>query len=446
MRVYAVTLGCPKNRTDTEKLLACLISKGAKVVLDPKEADIIVINTCAFIKEAVEESIDVILELADEKLSHQRLIVCGCLVSRYGEEIASELPEVDLFLGIEPFRQPELFYKKVRKRLILSLHGPEITQRVLTESPFYTYLKISEGCNHACSFCVIPRLRGPLRSIPKDLILEEANSLLAKGVQELILVAQDTSAYGLDYGKRALPSLIKELTNLDGIKWLRLLYLYPKGVTDELIETVAEDPRICPYFDIPIQHASPKILKAMRRFYDPEKILHLLKKIRDLLPYAGIRTTVIVGFPDETDKDFELLTNFLKEAQFDHVGAFVFSPEEGTPAAKFPNQIPDRIKFERFDYLMRLQQKISYKRLLMRVSKEKEVDVLIEGFDEKQRAYGHSYFQAPEIDGITIIEEGMIEPGDIARVRLKKATYYDLFGELLHESGRLQTIKGPSSG
>ncbi len=430
MKIYIVSLGCPKNRVDTEKLLACLVSKGAKIVLDPREANILIVNTCAFIKEAVEESIDVILELADEKLPHQKLVVCGCLVSRYGKELISELPEVDLFLGIEPFRQPELFYKKVKERLFLSLHGQETTQRILTESPFYAYLKISEGCSHVCSFCVIPRLRGPLRSTPKDLILEEARELLAQGVQELILVAQDVSAYGLDHGKRALPMLIKELANLADLKWLRLLYLHPRGVTDELIETVAENPKICPYFDIPIQHASPRILKAMRRFYDPENILKLIQKIRNLLPFSGIRTAIMVGFPGETDKDFEILIEFLKEAQFDHLGAFIFSPEEGTPAAKLPDQIPEDIKFERFDHLMKLQQKISHKRLLMRVGKE--VEVLIEGFDEKGRPYGHTVFQAPEIDGITIIED-MIEPGRIVKVFLKEATHYDLFGKLSKE-------------
>ncbi|NPB09242.1 MAG: MiaB/RimO family radical SAM methylthiotransferase, partial [Thermodesulfobacteria bacterium] len=278
-RVYPVSLGCPKNRVDTEKLLAELKARGAETVLDPAEADVLLVNTCAFIREAVEESLDVILELAEEKTPAQRLVVMGCLVSRYREELLAELPEVDLFLGIEAYRAPEAVLSPPA-RYLLRLEGPETPRRILTESPFFAYLKVTEGCRHACSFCTIPRIRGPLRSLPAPLLLEEARALLEEGVKELILVGQDVSAYGLDHGEPALVSLINELLNLEGLRWLRLLYLHPEGVRDELLELMAREPRICPYLDLPVQHASAKVLKAMRRPYDPERILRLLERLR----------------------------------------------------------------------------------------------------------------------------------------------------------------------
>ena len=429
MKIYPVSLGCPKNRTDTEKLLAALVKQGNEVVLDPAEADLLLVNTCAFIQEAVEESIEVILELAEGKRPEQKLVVCGCLVTRYGEELLPEFPEVDLFLGIEPYRRPELLQGKNSKRLCLKLEGPEFSERLLTESPFYAYLKVAEGCSHACSFCLIPRLRGPLRSIPEELILTEARNLLAQGIQEIILVGQDVSAYGLDQGKCRLEALIKKLVSLSGLRWLRLLYLNPQGVTEELLESMAASEKVCPYFDLPVQHASPKILRTMRRPYQPEEILRLIERIRKGWPEAGIRTAVIVGFPGETEKDFELLLEFIKEARFDHLGAFVFSPEEGTPAARMPNQVPEEIKQERFVRLMERQQEISRQNLKNRLRKETEV--LVEGFDEEGRLYGHACFQAPEIDGVTFISGKNVSPGEIIRVRLVEAGTYDLKGRVL---------------
>ncbi len=429
MKIYPVSLGCPKNRTDTEKLLAALVKQGDQVVLDPAEADLLLVNTCAFIQEAVEESIDLILELAEGKRPGQRLVVCGCLVTRYREELLSALPEVDLFLGIEAYRKPELLHDRGLKRLYLKLRGPEFTERLLTESPFYAYLKVAEGCSHACSFCLIPRLRGPLRSIPEELILAEARNLLAQGIQEIILVGQDVSAYGLDQGKPRLGALIKRLVNLTELCWLRVLYLNPQGINQELLEAMAESEKICPYFDLPVQHASPKILKAMRRPYQPTEILNLIETIRKRWPEAGIRTAVIVGFPGETEKDFELLLEFVKEVRFDHLGAFIFSPEEGTPAARMPDQVPEEIKQERFVRLMELQQDISRENLKARLRKETEV--LVEGLDEEGRLYGHARFQAPEIDGVTFISGEDVVPGDIIRVRLIEADIYDLKGLVL---------------
>ncbi len=426
-RIYPVSLGCPKNRVDTEKLLAALLSRGVEVVLDPSQADLLLVNTCAFVREAVEESIDTILELAEEKRPSQRLVVIGCLVSRYREALLSELPEVDLFLGIEAYRAPEeILAPKSRYRL--RLEGPEIPQRVLTESPFFAYLKITEGCRHACTFCTIPRIRGPLRSLPEESLLQEAESLLKSGVKELILVGQDVSAYGLDRGQRALVRLLKRLLELEGLSWLRLLYLHPEGIEEDLLDLLAREKRLCPYLDLPVQHASPSVLKAMRRPYRPEEILRLLEKIRAEVPQVAVRTSIIVGFPGETERDFLTLLDFLKAASFDHLGAFIYSPEEGTLAAKMPGQLSEEEKRARFEEVMLLQQEISAQRLRQRLGQETEV--LIEGLDERGRLYGHARFQAPEVDGVTVIEKGEASPGDLVRVRLQEAGVYDLSAEV----------------
>ena len=423
-KIYPVSLGCPKNRTDTEKLLAALRSRfGCEVVLNPEEADLLLVNTCAFIREAVEESLDVILELAEEKEPHQRLVVVGCLVSRYREELLKELPEVDLFLGIEAYRAPEKLFSRERG-FCLRLEGEEVTARLLTESPFYAYLKVSEGCRQACSFCTIPRIRGPLRSVPEELLIEEARGLFRQGVQELILVGQDVSAYGLERGSRALVPLLKRLLEEVEVPWFRLLYLHPEGVTEELLELMAQERRLLPYFDIPVQHASARILRAMRRPYDREGLLELIARIRALLPQAALRTSVMVGFPGETEKDFEELLSFLKEAAFDHLGAFIFSPEEGTLAAKFPGQLSSREKEARFHEVMRLQQEISAARLKER--KGQKVEVLVEGLDEEGRLVGHAAFQAPEIDGLTILRgEAII--GDIVEAEIEETDVYDVY-------------------
>ncbi len=421
MRIYPVLLGCPKNRVDAEKLLACLVKLNAEVVLDPQKADILFVNTCAFIREAVEESLDVIFELAEGKLPHQRLVVGGCLVTRYREALLPELPEVDQFLGIEAYRNPQAIFSP--ERYLPHLEGPETTERLLTENPFYAYLKISDGCRHVCSFCTIPRIRGSLRSVPEETVLKEAQKLLARGVQEFILVGQDVSAYGLERGEYALPGLLRKLASEVAPAWVRLLYLYPQGVREELLETMATFSNICPYFDIPMQHASPEILKRMRRPFEPEKILALLQRIRELFPQAGIRTSVIVGFPGETERDFELLLEFLKEARFDHLGAFIFSPEEGTPAAKMPGQISEAAKEARFQEVMSLQQEISRENLKARLGQKTEV--LVEGVDEEGRLVGRTPFQAPEIDGVTFLE-GEAIVGEIVSACLIRADVYDL--------------------
>ncbi len=424
MKIYPVTLGCPKNRTDTEKLLAVLAEKGWEIVLDPTQADILFINTCAFIQEAVEESLEVIFELAEEKLPHQRLVVAGCLVSRYREELLKELPEVDLFLGIEPYREPEKLLATERS-LWVNLKGEEVTRRILTVSPFYAYLKVTEGCSRACSFCTIPRIRGPLRSIPEDFLIAEARELVAQGVEEIILVGQDVSAYGLEQGSRRLVPFLKRFLEEVPVSWLRLLYLHPEGVTPELIALVAEEKRLLPYFDLPIQHVSLRILKAMRRSYEPSKLLGLVEKIRAQIPHAALRTSVMVGFPGETEKEFEELLFFLKEAAFDHLGAFIYSPEEGTLAAKLPGQLSAREKEARFHEVMRLQQEISAARLKER--KGQKVEVLVEGLDEEGRLVGHAAFQAPEIDGLTVIKDDEAIIGGIVEVEIEETDVYDVY-------------------
>ena len=437
MRLYPVILGCPKNRVDAEKFLYALKERfGTEVVLSPEEADVLLVFTCAFIRQAVEESLDVILELAEEKAPHQRLVVASCLVARYREELLEELPEVDLFLGIEPYRAPEVLLSPP-SRLVLDLKGgPEAPGRILTANPFYAYLKVSEGCRQVCSFCTIPRIRGPLRSRPLEEIIAEARKLADLGVQELILVGQDVSAYGLEGGRRLLPELLRRLLKEVPVPWWRLLYLHPEGVTEELLELVATEERLLPYFDIPVQHASPKILKAMRRPYDPEALLSLISRIRKEVPEAALRTSVMVGFPGETEKDFEELLSFLKEAAFDHLGAFVFSPEEGTLAARMPGQLPSREKEARFRRVMELQQEISAANLARR--RGKTTAVLVEGVDEEGRLVGHAAFQAPEIDGLTYLE-GEAIVGEIVPARITETSLYDVVAEPLASCQEAQT-------
>ncbi|OAG27624.1 30S ribosomal protein S12 methylthiotransferase RimO [Thermodesulfatator autotrophicus] len=426
MKIYPVLLGCPKNRVDAEKFLAELRERGITVSLDPKEADILYVNTCAFIREAVEESLDVIFELAELKREGQRLVVGGCLVTRYREELLAELPEVDQFIGIEAYRLPEVIFSQ--ERYCLRLEGKETPRRLLTENPFYAYLKITEGCSHACSFCTIPRIRGPLRSVPEEIILKEAKSLVSQGVQEIILVGQDVTAYGKDQGLPRLSYLLKHLAREVSPSWIRLLYLYPEGLSEEILKTIFTEKTICPYFDIPIQHASPEILKKMKRLTEPEKVLSLIEQIRKASKEAAIRTSIIVGFPGETEKDFDNLLAFLKEAQFDHLGAFIYSPEEGTLAAKMPGQISEKEKEARFHEVMKLQQEISKRRLAERLGDTTEV--LIEGVDEEGRLVGHARFQAPEIDGVTFIE-GEATVGDIVPVKIIRTDVYDCFASPL---------------
>ena len=434
MKVYAVSLGCPKNRTDTEKLLARLAELGAEPVLAPEEADLLIVNTCAFIRPAVRESIEAVLELAETKRPEQRLAVVGCLVARFRTQVLSAFPEAEVFMGVEAFRNPELLLED-KEKFVLKPEGSETTDRILTENPFYAYLKITEGCRHACSFCTIPRIRGPLRSRLEEDLIEEARKLISQGVKEIILVGQDVSAYGLDAGKQRLPQLVERLlTEVPGIARLRLLYLHPEGLTPELLELFETEPRLAPYLDLPVQHAHPKILRRMRRPYRTEEILNLIKSLRRRKSEIGLRTSVIVGFPGEGEEEFDTLLRFLSEARFDHLGAFVFYPEEGTPAAKFGPRVPYREAVRRRHRVMVLQREISRENLNRRV--DTQGTVLITGYDLRGRAVGHADFQAPEVDGLTIVKKGIpVSPGDLVRVRFIRSFTYDLWAEALEVIG-----------
>ncbi len=420
LKVYPVSLGCPKNKVDFEKLLYVLFKKNYKIVLFPEEADILWINTCAFIRPAVEEAIEHILELGEKKRNGQKLIVSGCLTARYGKETLKKiLPEVDEFLGIEPFKE---FVKK------------EPLERILTESPFYAYLKISEGCNYRCSYCTIPKIRGPLRSRPKEELFKEAETLLKKGIKEIILVAQDITSYGKDKGeKEGLLKLISKLSELPYKFRIRLLYLHPGNIEEKFIKEVLFNPKVVPYFDIPIQHAHPEILKKMRRPSNSEKIKELIAYIREINPFSAIRTTVMVGFPGEGEREFLYLYDFIKEVEFDHLGVFIFYPEEGTYAEKLFPKVSYKERLKRKREIMKLQREISKKRLKMRIKSEEEV--LILGEDLRGRPFGIAKIQAPEIDGITYLlsnrDKKSLFPGDLVKVKIKKASFYDLWGEVI---------------
>jgi len=416
LKIFPVSLGCPKNRVDFEKTLALLKNEGYEITLDPSLADVLWVNTCAFIKPAVQESIDTILELSDFKKDGAKLVVSGCLTARYGKEKLKELlPEVDEFLGIEPYKEIERFEPKVR---------------VFTESPFYAYLKVSEGCAHRCSYCTIPKIRGPFRSKPLPQLVEEATYLLKLGVKELILVGQDTTLYGRDLGEKdGLLKLLYSLSELPFEFRIRVLYLHPQHVDENLLLSMLSIPKVLPYFELPIQHAHPKILKAMNRAYSPEKILKLISSVRQVNPSATFRSTVIVGFPGEWDEEFSYLLEFLKEAEFDYLGAFPFYPEEGTRAEKLKPRVPAKERMRRRKEVLLLQQAITKRRLEARVGTLDEVLILEEESPNKLK--GLASFQAPEIDGLTLVKlsrkaKETLLPGDLIKVRITKAKVYDV--------------------
>lgn len=422
-KLYPVSLGCPKNKSDFEKVLYLLKEEGFQFTLTPEDADLLWINTCAFIRPSVEESIEHILDLGSLKKPHQKLIVSGCLPARYSiEELKDLLPEVDEFLGIEPYK----YFSQL-----------EPDKRILSESPFYAYLKVSEGCNHHCAYCTIPKIRGTFRSKPKELLLREVQNLLNSGVKEIIIVGQDITSYGLDFGeKEGLLTLLENLSKFPYEYRIRLLYLHPARLTPSLLEAISSIPKVIPYFDIPIQHAHPAILKKMKRLYTPEKILTLLEKIRKINHLASIRTTIITGFPGEGDREFEFLLSFLKEAKFDYLGVFIYYPEEGTEAINYEGQIAYREKLRRRREILKVQQRITKERLKTRLGSEEEL--LILGEDPKNGIYGISRLQAPEIDGLTYLintNEFFILPGELIKVKIVKSGNYDLWAEPLTLSG-----------
>jgi len=412
-KVYPVSLGCPKNKVDFEKLLFVLSQRGYEFVLTPEEADVLWINTCAFIRPAVEEAIDHILELGANKRENQKLVVSGCLTSRYGESTLKELlPEVDEFYSIEPYKAFVSF---------------EPLDRIFTESPFYSYLKVAEGCNRRCSFCTIPKIRGNLKSRPIKELVEETKRLLDAGVKEIVLVSQDLTQYGRDLGmKNGLVRLLESLNRLDYEFRIRMLYLHPSGISKEFVKEVLGFEKLVPYFEVPIQHAHPKILKLMNRSTNIEKLKEILFYIRELCSVAALRSTVIVGFPEEGEEEFEYLCNFLKEVEFDYLGAFIFYPEEGTPAERFRPRVKYKEKIKRRRTLLKLQKEITKLRLARRKGLEEEV--LILGEDVRGRFFGISRFQAPEIDGVTYIKsKKKLIPGTLIKGKIIKTGTYDVW-------------------
>ena len=440
MDILFISLGCDKNLVDTEVMLGLLASKGYQMVNDEMEADVIVINTCCFIHDAKEESIQNILEMAELKKEGRlkALIVTGCLAQRYKEEIIEEIPEVDAVLGTTS-------YDKILEAIDEALEGRycvEMTDidalplvqsnRLVTTGGHFAYLKIAEGCDKHCTYCIIPKIRGNFRSVPMERLLKEAEGLAEQGVKELILVAQETTLYGKDiYGEKSLHKLLKELCKVSGIQWIRILYCYPEEITDELIQVMKEEKKICHYLDLPIQHASDEILKRMGRRTSKAQLKEIIGKLREEIPDITLRTTLITGFPGETKEQHEELMEFVDEMEFDRLGVFTYSPEEDTPAALMDNQIEEEVKEERQAELMELQQDIAFD--LAEDMIGKEVLVLIEGKVADENAYvGRTYKDAPNVDGLIFVNtEEELMSGDFAKVRVTGALEYDLIGEIV---------------
>jgi len=436
-----VSLGCPKNLVDAEVMLGYLGKDGYEITTDEHKADIIIVNTCSFIKEAKQESIDTILDLADRKHDGccRLLVVTGCLPQRYQEELATELPEVDIFIGTADYpRIAEIIAEKSGiSGQIRYISDPNYLYDVemprMQSSPrYYSYLKIAEGCSNCCSYCVIPSLRGGFRSRPMDLVLEEARRLVGGGVKELNLIAQDITVYGSDLpGGVNLETLLAELVKIAGLRWIRLLYAYPDGITDGLIAMIKGEEKVCKYLDIPLQHISDPVLQRMNRRSTETQIRELVKKLRTEIPDIALRTSFIVGFPGETDADFKKLCQFVEEVQFDRLGVFCYSREEGTPAAEMAEQISERVKRERYKKLMQLQARVSFKR--NRRLMESVDEVIVEGVSEETELLlkGRSSRQAPDIDGMVYITSGTANVGDIVRLKITDSSDYDLIGEIV---------------
>lgn len=440
MKILFISLGCDKNLVDTEVMLGMLASRGYEMTNDEQEADIIVINTCCFIHDAKEESIQNILEMAEYKKngSAKALIVTGCMAERYRQEILDEIPEVDEVLGTTA-------YDRILDAVDAALAGqhevmtadldalplPE-TKRLVTTGGHFAYLKIAEGCDKHCTYCIIPKIRGNFRSVPMERLLKEAQDLAEQGVKELILVAQETTLYGKDlYGEKSLPKLLRELCKISGIRWIRILYCYPEEITDELIQVMKEEPKICHYLDLPIQHANDTILKRMGRRTSKQELIDIVQKLRKEIPDICLRTTLITGFPGETQEQHEEVMEFIDTLEFDRLGAFMYSPEEDTPAATFEDQIDEEVKEDRQADIMELQQEIAFDKAEDMIGRE--VLVMIEGKVADENAYvGRTYRDAPNVDGLIFINTDVeLISGDFAKVKVTGALDYDLIGELM---------------
>ena len=422
MKLYLESLGCDKNRVDSEKLLSELLGKydGAEVTLDPSEADIAIVNTCSFIGPAKEESINTILDLAEYKKSGslKKLIVAGCLVERYKDEIRKELPEIDEIASVKDYV----------RRLDSQMKRVESGER------YTRYLKIAEGCDKYCSYCIIPRLRGHFRSIPMEMVLEEARELVKDGAKELILVAQETTLYGTDlYGKKSLHLLLHALSEIEGLVWIRVLYCYPEEIELPLMEELRDNPKVCHYLDLPIQHSSDRILKAMNRKTRREELKEKIALLRREIPDICLRTTLITGFPGETEEDFQDVLSFITEERFDRLGVFPYSQEEGTPAASMENQIPESVKNKRLSRIMELQQEIAFQKA--EEQRGRILKALITGYDEEEgRVILRSYMDSPEIDSFIFVKGPERVGGDFVQVKVVDTEGYDLIGEYCESS------------
>lgn len=442
MKILFISLGCDKNLVDSEEMLGLLTAKGHCMVDAEEEAEAIIVNTCCFIGDAKEESVETILQMAEYKKagSCKALIVTGCMAQRYQDEITEEIPEVDAVLGTTSFEgivealEAGAAGKRYRSFESIDRLTGEVEKRVLTTGGHFGYLKIAEGCDKHCTYCIIPKLRGKYRSVPMERLLRQAEKMAEQGVKELILVAQETTVYGKDlYGEKRLHILLEELCKIPGIRWIRILYSYPEEIYDEMIQVMAREKKVCHYLDMPIQHANNSILKRMGRRTTKEELTAIIQKLRREIPDIVLRTTLISGFPGETQEDHEELLAFVDEMEFDRLGVFAYSPEEDTPAAVMDDQIPEEVKQERRDEIMELQQEISLEKGQARIGTE--LLVMIEGKVSGESAYiGRTYGDAPKVDGYIFVQTGeLLMTGDFAKVRVTGALEYDLIGELADE-------------
>lgn len=440
MKIIFISLGCDKNLVDTEMMLGMLAEKGYSFTDDEDEADIAVVNTCCFINDAKEESINSLIALGEKKKAGalKGIIATGCLAQRYAKEIREDIPEVDAIVGTNAFdRIAEAIDSVVRKEqpdFFRDINETPVSgkKRIMTTGGHFAYLKIAEGCDKHCTYCIIPKVRGNYRSVPMETLLQEAKALAAEGVRELILVAQETTLYGVDlYGEKRLPMLLRRLCEIPGLYWIRILYCYPEEITDELISVIRDEKKICHYLDIPIQHASDGILKRMGRRTSNADLRNIIGKLRKEIPDICLRTTLIAGFPGETEKDHTETCEFINEMEFDRLGVFTYSPEENTPAADFPDQIDEEIKAEWQADIMELQQEIAFDRAAEMIGKE--IYVMIEGKVADENAYaGRTYKDAPNVDGMIFINtEEELMSGDFVKVKVTASYEYDLIGEII---------------
>ena len=443
MKIMFISLGCDKNLVDTEMMLGMLAEKGYQFTDDEQEAEIVVVNTCCFIGDAKEESINTLIEIGrlKETANVKMLIAAGCLAQRYRKEIREQIPEVDVIIGTMAIDKiveaVEEYQTKQYTTFVEDIDRTPVSgkKRVVTTGGHYAYMKIAEGCDKRCSYCIIPKVRGSYRSIPMETLLKEANTLVEQGVKELILVAQETTLYGTDlYGKKSLPELLRKLSEIRGLYWIRILYCYPEEITDELVDTIAELPKVCHYLDIPIQHASDKILKRMGRRTNQQQLKDKIAMIRSKIPDMCLRTTLITGFPGESQEDHEQSMAFVDEMEFDRLGVFTYSAEEDTPAAGFPDQIEEEVKKDRQADIMELQQEIAFEKAEDMTGQD--VLVMIEGKVADENAYvGRTYKDAPNVDGLVFVNtDRELMTGDFVPVHITGSYEYDLIGEIKDEN------------